>query len=100
MDALFIVLLRLSANRGAAREHARGHRDWLSRGVADGVFLFAGTLEPARGGVILATGVSRADLDARVSADPFVREDVVRPEILEVTPSQAQERLAFLLGRC
>jgi hypothetical protein len=35
---------------------------------------------------------------ARVNEDPFVREDVVEPEILEVTPSQTQERFAFLLS--
>jgi hypothetical protein len=42
---------------------------------------------------LIAIGTAFA---ARVNEDPFVREDVVEPEILEVTPSQTQERFAFL----
>jgi hypothetical protein len=33
-----------------------------------------------------------------VNDDPFVVEDVVSAEILELAPSRADERLAFLLG--
>lgn len=37
------------------------------------------------------------DLEVRVKADPFVAEDVVTAEIIEITPGAADERLAFLL---
>jgi hypothetical protein len=33
-----------------------------------------------------------------VNEDPFVAEDVVRAEILEITPAKADERLGFLLS--
>jgi hypothetical protein len=42
---------------------------------------------------------SRSELTARVDADPFVAEGVVRAEILEISPSRADERLGFLLGQ-
>jgi len=32
-----------------------------------------------------------------VDSDPFVAENVVSSEILEITPSRADERLSFLL---
>lgn len=94
---VFIVLLRLSTNRGAAREHVTAHREWLQRGIDDGVFLLAGTLQPAAGGVVVAHNTSLEELEARVNADPFVIEDVVRPEILEVAPTQAADPLGRLL---
>ena len=35
---------------------------------------------------------------ARVSQDPFVAENVVSAEIMEITPASADERLSCLLG--
>jgi hypothetical protein len=37
-------------------------------------------------------------LQVRVNGDPFVAENVVSAEILEITPSKTEERLQFLLG--
>jgi uncharacterized protein YciI len=95
---MFIVLLRFSGNRGQAGRFVEGHKDWLKRGFADGVFLLAGGLQPEAGGAVLAHGTTRADLERRVAEDPFVAEDVVSAEILELAPARADDRLAFLLG--
>lgn len=95
---MFIVLLRFSDNRDRAGEFMPGHRDWLKRGFDDGVFLLAGTLQPGLGGGILAHGTSLPELRERVDDDPFVAENVVRAEIVEMAPARADERLAFLLG--
>ncbi len=74
-----------------------GHREWLKRGFEEGVFLLAGSLEPDLGGGILAHNASRADLERRVNDDPFVAQDVVKAEILELDPAKADERLQFLI---
>jgi len=95
---MFIVLLRFSAGRARAGELLEAHKDWLQRGFADGVFVLAGSLLPGLGGGIVAHGVTRAELEARVTDDPFVREDVVRAEILELAPSKTDARLDFLRG--
>ena len=75
-----------------------GHKEWLMRGFDDGVFLLAGSLQPGLGGAIVAHDTPLADLQSRVAADPFVAENVVEAEILEITPSKADARLDFLLG--
>ena len=93
---MFVVALRFSANRSQAASFMQGHNDWIRRGFDDGVFLLTGSLK-AGGGVVLAHGLSREELEARVQADPFVAEDVVRPEILEIAPGRSDERLAFLM---
>ena len=95
---MFIVLLRFSANKGEAGRHMDGHKAWITRGFDDGVFLLVGNLQPQSGGGIVAHRTSLAELQARVSADPFVVEDVVKAEIVEITPSRADERLGFMLA--
>ena len=94
---MFIVLLKFSGNEARAGEFKDGHMDWLKSGFDDGVFILAGRLQPDLGGGILAHNVSLSELQRRVEADPFVAEDVVRAEILEMSPALADERLKFLL---
>ena len=95
---MFIVTLEFSDNKGSAGQFMQGHNEWLKRGFDDGVFLLAGSLQPNRGGGILAHNTSLPDLQSRVKADPFVAEGVVSADILEITPSKADPRLDFLLG--
>ena len=51
---MFMVLLKFSGNKGQAGQFMAGHKDWLERGFADGVFLLAGSLQPGLGGGIVA----------------------------------------------
>jgi uncharacterized protein YciI len=97
MDRMFVVLLRFSGNKARAGQFMEGHREWIRRGFDDGVFLLAGGLQPDRGGAIVAHAVSLADLERRVNDDPFVAENVVQAEIIEIAPSRTDERLDFLL---
>ena len=95
---MFIVLLKFSKNKDHASQLMEGHKEWIKRGFDDGVFLLVGSLQPNSGGGIVAHNVSLSDLRNRVNDDPFVAENVVSAEILEITPSRADERLKFLLG--
>jgi len=95
---MFVVLLKFSGDRGRAGQFMEDHKAWIRRGFEDGVFLLVGSLQPALGGGIVAHNTSRAELQARIDDDPFVAEKLVNVEILEIAPSQADERLRFLLG--
>lgn len=95
---MFIVLLKFAENKSQAGQFMEGHKDWIKRGFDDGVFLLAGSLQPSAGGGIMAHNTSRAELESRVQADPFVAEKVVSAEILEITPAKTDARLAFLQG--
>ena len=94
---MFIVLLKFSVNKGQAGQFMEDHKEWIQRGLDDGVFLLVGSLQPNLGGGIVAHNTSRSDLQSRVQGDPFVIENVVSAEILEITPATADERLKFLL---
>lgn len=95
---MFIVLLNYSDNKAQAATFMEGHREWIQRGMDSGVFLLVGSLQPNRGGGILAHNTTRSDLEMRVSDDPFVAEKIVTAEIFEITPAKADDRLQFLLG--
>ena len=95
---MFVVLLKFSDNKGQAGQYMDGHNAWIKSGFDDDVFLLVGSLQPNRGGGIVAHNTSLADLQSRVNEDPFVMENVVSAEVLEITPAKADERLAFLVG--
>jgi uncharacterized protein YciI len=94
---MFIVLLKFSDKKSQASQFMEGHKEWIKRGFDDGVFLMVGSLQPSSGGGILAHNTSLSDLQNRVNNDPFVAENIVTAEILEIAPSKSDERLAFLL---
>lgn len=94
---MFVVLLKFSENKAEAGQHMDGHKSWLNTGFSDGVFLVAGSLQPGLGGAILAHNTCLADLETRVNEDPFVAENVVSAEIMEISASRADPRLEFLL---
>jgi uncharacterized protein YciI len=92
---MFIVLLRF-ADKSKAGPLMEGHKAWIKRGFDDGVFVLAGGLQPNLGGSIVAHNTTLGDLQSRVSDDPFVAEEVVMAEILEIAPSRVDDRLSFL----
>jgi uncharacterized protein YciI len=93
---MFVVLLKFLGNNAEASRLMEGHKEWIKRGFDDGVFLLVGNLQPNLGGGIVAHNTSLAELQSRVAADPFVAQNVVSADILEITPSRTDERLKFL----
>ncbi len=93
---MYVVLLRFSANKTQAPEHMAAHREWIKKGVDEGVFILVGSIRSGRGGAILATGLSPEALQARVNEDPFVAHDIVKAEIVDIAPNITSPELAFL----
>ncbi|NVP57693.1 YciI family protein [Mycoplana rhizolycopersici] len=93
---MFVVTLKFSANKAKAPALMEGHNAWIKRGFDEGIFLLSGSIQPSAGGAVLAHNTSRADLETRIQQDPFVAEDVVTADILEIAPSRTDDRLAFL----
>jgi len=93
---MYVVTLTFSDNKSRAGELMEGHKAWIQRGFDRGLFLMVGSLQPNRGGGILAHGADRSDLETFVAEDPLVAENVVTADILEITPARLDERLDFL----
>jgi uncharacterized protein YciI len=94
---MFVVQLKFSTNKALAGEWMSAHKAWLQKGFDEGVFIAAGSLQGQQGGCVLALGFSKADLDQRLSEDPFVANDVVRAEVIDFTVSKADSRLSVLM---
>lgn len=93
---MFVVFLKFSESKAAAPDFMEGHNAWIKSGFEDGVFLLTGTIQPKQGGTVIAHNISREALEQRVSLDPFVAENVVSAEIVEITPGKTDPRLEFL----
>jgi uncharacterized protein YciI len=95
---MFVILLKFSDNKSQAGHFMEAHKEWIKSGFDEGVFLLAGNLQPHAGGGIVAHLTSHSALQKRVNDDPFVANNVVSAEIIEIAPSRTDQRLAFLLS--
>jgi len=95
---MFVILLKLTENKSKASEFMDGHNEWIKQGFEDDIFLLVGSLQPNLGGSVFAHNTSLSELQERVNKDPFVAENIVSTEILEIDPKKADDRLSFLIG--
>lgn len=95
---MFIVLLTFSENKAQAGQYMEGHNAWIKQGFDDNVFLLVGSLQPNKGGAVIAYNTSLKDLQDRVKLDPFIAENVVAAEIIEISPAKAVDKFSFLLN--
>lgn len=72
------------------------HVDYLKEQYALGNFLASGRKVPRTGGVILARGASRDEIETIITLDPFYRHGVAEYEITEFSPTMTIDELAFL----
>ncbi|MFF0749153.1 YciI family protein [Streptomyces sp. NPDC004267] len=70
------------------------HREWLEAQYAAGVFLASGRKEPREGGVILAGGVDRAEIERLVATDPFSVAGVCAYRIVQFYATKTADGLA------
>lgn len=96
---MFVVLLKFSTNKANAGQFMDGHNSWLKDGFEKGIFVLAGTIQPKLGGAIIAHNATLEQIQAIINEDPFVAENVVAAEIIEITPSKSAPELSFLLSQ-
>ena len=95
---MFVITLKFSNNKEQAGQYMNAHNDWIKQGFEDGIFLIVGSLQTNLGGAVIAHNTTYSELLKRVNTDPFINKDIVKAEILEITPSRTDERLDFLLN--
>lgn len=94
---MFIVLLTYTVPLEHIDAAGAAHRDWLRQAYDDGVFLASGPQIPRQGGAILAHGLSRAELEARLAQDPFARQGLASYAVTRMAVRMTDPRLAFLM---
>ena len=95
---MFVIELTYKTELSAIDANMRAHMAWLNKQYAAGRFLLSGRQVPRTGGIILALGDSRDEIEAIVREDPFVSRGLADFRIIEFRASQRAESLDALLG--
>jgi uncharacterized protein YciI len=77
----------------------RAHMAYLKKEYAAGRFLMSGRKVPRTGGIILALGESREQVETLVKQDPFVARGLADFRITEFNLSQRAESIDALLPK-
>ena len=85
---MFVIELTYKADLVDIDAHMAAHVSFLNKYYASGNFLVSGRKIPRDGGIILAVGKSRPQIQAIVLEDPFVARGLADVRIIEFRASQ------------
>jgi uncharacterized protein YciI len=85
---MFVLLLTYTRPLEEVDALMREHMAWLRRHYAAGRFVVSGRRIPRTGGVILARGDDREEIEEIAASDPFVAGGVATCEVVQFRPSQ------------
>src|SRR5262249_46365434 len=85
---MFVIELIYKADLAKIDAHMNAHVAFLKKYYASGHFLMSGRKIPRDGGIILAVGESRQEIEAIASQDPFFRHGLAEVRIIEFRASQ------------
>lgn len=84
---LYIITLTYVRPIEEVNAHLQAHRQWLADHCSSGRILVAGPREDHSGGVVLAHGASRAEVDAMLAQYPFVSHGLVGVSVETFEPA-------------
>lgn len=85
---MFVIELVYKASLEEIDAHMAAHVRFLKKYYASGNFLVSGRKVPREGGIILAVGKNREEIEAIVKEDPFHRHGLADFRIIEFRASQ------------
>jgi uncharacterized protein YciI len=94
---VFVLLLTYVRPLAEVDALMREHMAWLNEHYAAGRFLVSGRRIPRTGGVIVARGDDRAEIEALAAGDPFVAGGVATCEVIQFRASQRAAALEGLV---
>lgn len=89
---MFVLMSRYLKPLDEVDAHYAAHAQWLAKHYASGQFLGSGRRIPPVGGMILARGESRAEIEALLNKDPFHTQGCAVYEVFEFTPNPLPQR--------
>src|SRR5262245_11954684 len=85
---MFVIELVYKADLAEIDRHMAAHVRFLKKYYASGHFLVSGRKIPRDGGIILAVGDSRDEIQAIITEDPFHARGLAEFRIIEFRASQ------------
>jgi len=96
---VFVVELIYKAELAAIDAQMRPHMAFLKKHYAAGTFVVSGRKVPRDGGVIIAAGKTRAEIEAIVKDDPFVKNGLAEFRINEFRASQRADDIGARIDK-
>lgn len=96
---MFVIELTYTAPLTAIDAKMPAHMTFLRKHYASGHFLVSGRQQPRVGGVILALGESREQIEGIMREDPFVRDGLATFRVIEFRASQKADDIEKRVGR-
>ena len=85
---MFVIELIYKADLTEIDKHMPAHMKFLKKYYASGNFLMSGRKIPRDGGIIIADGASRDEIQSIIEEDPFVARGLAEFRIIEFRVSQ------------
>jgi uncharacterized protein YciI len=85
---MFVVELVYKVDLEEIDAHMRAHMAFLNTHYAAGTFLISGRKVPRDGGIILAVGKSREQIEGIMKDDPFCKNGLADFRVIEFRASQ------------
>ena len=95
---MFVIELSYKAPLSEIDANMRAHMAFLKKNYAAGRFLVSGRKVPRDGGIIVALGESREQVEALVGEDPFVALGLADFRVIEFRASQRADSIDALLA--
>jgi uncharacterized protein YciI len=95
---MFVIELTYRAPLPEIDKHMQAHVAFLNRQYAAGRFVVSGRKIPREGGIIIATGGTRIEVEALMSEDPFVARGLADLRVVEFRASQRAPDLPARIG--
>jgi uncharacterized protein YciI len=85
---MFIIELIYKADLTQIDAHMKAHVAFLKKYYASGHFLVSGRKIPRDGGIIVAVGRDRQEIEAIIAQDPFCKQGLADWRVIEFRASQ------------
>jgi uncharacterized protein YciI len=96
---MFVIELNYTADLARIDAHMGAHVAFLKKYYAAGNFLVSGRKIPRDGGIIIAVGKTRAQIEEIVKEDPFCEHGLAEFRIIEFRASQRAADMPKRLDR-
>lgn len=91
---MFVIELVYKADLTEIDAHMKAHVRFLNKYYAAGNFLVSGRKIPREGGIILAVGKNRQEIEAIIREDPFHEHGLADFRIIEFRASQRADDIS------
>jgi uncharacterized protein YciI len=96
---MFVIELTYKVQLTEIDAHMAAHVMFLKKHYTSGNFLVSGRKIPRDGGIIVAVGDSRQQIEAIVREDPFYEHDLADFRIIEFRASQRADDIQKRIGK-